>query len=133
MTPRNFILPGGFSLEEAKQLHADLVTAHTCKAITSERMKTEDRARDLGFVKDAVVSAAWFVQSHVNEAVSLDPARWVPVTEQMPNPASECRVCAYTPTDIVDLQYRFVPASLFKAVCSEATHWFYMQPPTTEE
>ncbi|EKY1962322.1 hypothetical protein RA241_003712 [Cronobacter sakazakii] len=32
-----------------------------------------------------------------------------------------------------DMRYRFVPASLLKTVCSDATHWFYMLPPVGQE
>ena len=54
---------------------------------------------------------------------------WIPVSERMPEPKSERRVCVYTPTPHEDMRYRFVPASLFKTVCSSATHWYYMEPP----
>lgn len=54
---------------------------------------------------------------------------WIPVSERMPDPKSEQRVCVYTPTPHEDVRYRFVPASLFKTVCSDATHWHYMTPP----
>ncbi|WP_312817213.1 hypothetical protein [Atlantibacter subterraneus] len=57
------------------------------------------------------------------------PDGWIPVRERMPEPKSERRVCAYTPTPHEDMRYRFVPASLFKTVCSSATHWYYMEPP----
>lgn len=57
------------------------------------------------------------------------PDTWIPVSEQLPDPKSEQRVCVYTPTPHEDIRYRFVPASLFKAVCSDATHWHYMEPP----
>lgn len=61
------------------------------------------------------------------------PDSWISRTEQMPDPTSEKRVCAFTPTEHEDLRYRFVPASLFKTVCSDATHWFYMLPPVGQE
>lgn len=57
------------------------------------------------------------------------PDTWIPVSKQLPDPKSEQRVCVYTPTPHEDIRYRFVPASLFKAVCSDATHWHYMEPP----
>ncbi|WP_312329657.1 hypothetical protein [Atlantibacter hermannii] len=57
------------------------------------------------------------------------PDGWIPVSERMPEPKSERRVCVYTPTPHEDMRYRFVPASLFKTVCSSATHWYYMEPP----
>ncbi|ELY2473182.1 hypothetical protein SMB93_003579 [Cronobacter sakazakii] len=61
------------------------------------------------------------------------PDCWISRFEEMPDPTSERRVCAFTPTEHDDLRYRFVPASLFKTVCSDATHWFYMLPPVGQE
>ena len=61
------------------------------------------------------------------------PDGWVACSERMPDTASEKRVCVYTPTTHVDMRYRFVPASLFKAVCSSATHWYYMEPPAAPQ
>lgn len=61
----------------------------------------------------------------------VTPDGWIPVSEQMPNHKSELRVCVYTPTPHEDMRFRFVPASLFKAACSDATHWKYMHQPAT--
>lgn len=57
------------------------------------------------------------------------PDSWIPVSERMPDPQNEFRVCVFTPTPHEDLRYRFVSASLFKSVCRDATHWHYMMPP----
>lgn len=59
----------------------------------------------------------------------VTPDGWIPVSERMPDPKSELRVCVYTPNPHEDIRYRFVPASLFKAVCRDATHWHYMSAP----
>lgn len=59
----------------------------------------------------------------------VTPDGWIPVSERMPDPKSELRVCVYTPNPHEDIRYRFVPASLFKAVCRDATHWNYMSAP----
>ena len=61
------------------------------------------------------------------------PGKWIPVSEQLPDPKSAQRVCVYTPTPHEDMRYRFVPASLFRAVCSDATHWYYMGPPAAPQ
>ena len=61
------------------------------------------------------------------------PDGWIPVSERMPDPKSELRVCVYTPNPHEDIRYRFVPASLFKAVCRDATHWNYMSAPKEVE
>lgn len=63
----------------------------------------------------------------------VTPDSWISRFEEMPDPSSEKRVCAFTPTNHEDMRYRFVPASLFKTVCRDATHWFYMLPPVGRE
>ncbi|WP_334354354.1 DUF551 domain-containing protein [Enterobacter hormaechei] len=59
----------------------------------------------------------------------VTPGGWVKCSERMPDPDSKFRVCAYTPSPHEDLRFRFVPASLFKSVCRDATHWQYMPLP----
>jgi hypothetical protein len=54
---------------------------------------------------------------------------WISVDEKLPDPNSNKRICAYTPSEYGDFQYRSVPASLFKSVCSQATHWHYFTVP----
>lgn len=61
----------------------------------------------------------------------VTPDVWIPVSVRMPDPKSEARVCVYTPTPHEDLRYRFVPASLFKTVCRDASHWRYMTAPSS--
>ena len=61
------------------------------------------------------------------------PEGWVACSERMPDPESEYRICAYTPTPHEDVRFRFVPASLFKSVCRDATHWQYMLPPAAPQ
>lgn len=54
---------------------------------------------------------------------------WISCSDRMPDADSTKRVCVYTPSEHADLMFRFVPASLFRQICSEATHWQYMVPP----
>lgn len=61
------------------------------------------------------------------------PDGWVACSERMPDHESKFRVCAYTPTPHEDVRFRFVPASLFKSVCRDATHWQYMLPPAAPQ
>lgn len=63
----------------------------------------------------------------------VTPDGWIPVSERMPDPKSEARVCVYTPAPHEDLRYRFVPASLFKTVCRYASHWYYMTAPAAPQ
>lgn len=58
---------------------------------------------------------------------------WVACSERMPDPDSKFRICVYTPTPHEDVRFRFVPASLFKSVCRDATHWKYMLPPAAPQ
>lgn len=58
-------LPGGFSLDEARELHANLVNSHISKAISSEKMKLSNRNNDLAWIKEQLISAAWFVQASI--------------------------------------------------------------------
>lgn len=54
---------------------------------------------------------------------------WIQRSEKMPDPKDKRRVCVFTPNPAADLRYRLVPANLFKAVCSSATHWHYVDDP----
>lgn len=54
---------------------------------------------------------------------------WIKCRDQMPDPSQQRRVCVFTPNSAADLRYRLVPANLFKAVCSSATHWHYVNDP----
>ncbi|MCX8980081.1 ead/Ea22-like family protein [Citrobacter portucalensis] len=58
-------LPGGFSLDEARELVRNLIDAHTSKAMSGERMKAEARNEDLGWCRQQVVQAKWFIQASV--------------------------------------------------------------------
>ncbi|WP_432323409.1 DUF551 domain-containing protein [Yersinia enterocolitica] len=58
---------------------------------------------------------------------------WIKCSEQMPDPNRQRRVCVFTPSSAADLRYRLVPANLFKAVCSSATHWHYVNDPVEGE
>lgn len=61
------------------------------------------------------------------------PDSWVACSDRFPDPDSAFRVCAYTPTLHEDFRFRSVPASLFKSVCRDATHWQYILPPAAPQ
>lgn len=108
-----------------------------------------DDGRTCAFHTDAQKAVQWLQAcdgNRVQEYVKLErlqnalsgnspvtPDGWISRFEEMPDPSSEKRVCAFTPTNHEDMRYRFVPASLFKTVCRDATHWFYMLPPVGRE
>ena len=56
-------LPGGFTIEDAKELHEDLVRSHISQALSSEKMKKKDRDADLRWIHGVIVQAAWFVKA----------------------------------------------------------------------
>ncbi len=51
---------------------------------------------------------------------SATKPKWVSVSDRLPENE---RVIAYTPNEDLCVQYRFIPAGLFKQVASDATHW----------
>ncbi|MDM4879522.1 putative prophage protein [Escherichia coli] len=56
-------LPGGFTIEDAKELHEDLVRSHISQALSGEKMKKNDRDADLRWIHGVIVQAAWFVKA----------------------------------------------------------------------
>ncbi|HHH1924162.1 TPA: hypothetical protein ACPZT9_000357 [Yersinia enterocolitica] len=63
------------------------------------------------------------------EARLLVPEVWIKCSDQLPDPNRQRRVCVFTPHLFADMRYRLVPANLFKAICSSATHWHYVNDP----
>ncbi|HAO0391882.1 TPA: hypothetical protein IGZ89_000745 [Escherichia coli] len=58
-------LPGGFTIEDAKELHEDLVRSHISQALSGEKMKKKDRDADLRWIHGVIVQAAWFVKAQL--------------------------------------------------------------------
>ncbi|HFG8319995.1 TPA: DUF551 domain-containing protein [Shigella sonnei] len=84
------LLPGGFTIEEAKELHEDLVRSHISKALSGEKMKKKDRDADLRWIHGVIVQAAWFVKASLEQnALSgnspVTPDGWISCSEQMPD------------------------------------------------
>ena len=59
-------LPGGFTIEDAKELHEDLVRSHISQALSGEKMKKKDRDADLLWIHGVIVQAAWFVKASLD-------------------------------------------------------------------
>ncbi|ELD0497442.1 dTDP-6-deoxy-L-hexose 3-O-methyltransferase [Escherichia coli] len=66
------LLPGGFTVEDAKELHEDLVRSHISQALSGEKMKKKDRDADLRWIHGVIVQAAWFVKASL-EALPEPP------------------------------------------------------------
>ncbi|EPB7538305.1 DUF551 domain-containing protein [Escherichia coli] len=92
-------LPGGFTIEDAKELHEDLVRSHISQALSGEKMKKKDRDADLRWIHGVIVQAAWFVKASLEQnALSgnspVTPDGWISCSERMPNDAQWCVVDA---------------------------------------
>ncbi|EFD3627736.1 DUF551 domain-containing protein [Escherichia coli] len=84
------LLPGGFTIEEAKELHEDLARSHISKALSGEKMKKKDRDADLRCIHGVIVQAAWFVKASLEQnALSgnypVTPDSWISCSERMPD------------------------------------------------
>ena len=83
------LLPGGFTIEEAKELHEDLVRSHISKALSGEKMKKKDRDADLRWIHGVIVQAAWFVKASLEQnALSgnspVTPDGWISCSDRIP-------------------------------------------------
>ncbi|EEX9035016.1 TPA: DUF551 domain-containing protein [Escherichia coli] len=83
-------LPGGFTIEDAKELHEDLVRSHISQALSGEKMKKKDRDADLRWIHGVIVQAAWFVKASLEKnALSgtppVTPDGWISCSERMPD------------------------------------------------
>lgn len=81
-------LPGGFTIEDAKELHEDLVRSHISQALSGEKMKKNDRDADLRWIHGVIVQAAWFVKASLEQnALSgnspVTPDGWVMVPKRL--------------------------------------------------
>ncbi|ENG8782567.1 DUF551 domain-containing protein, partial [Escherichia coli] len=84
------LLPGGFTIEDAKELHEDLARSHISKALSGEKMKKKDRDADLRWIHGVIVQAAWFVKASLEQnALSgnypVTPDSWISCSERMPD------------------------------------------------
>lgn len=76
-TPKVGEIPGGFSLDDLKELYRDLIQAHTSKAMSGERMKASDRNDDLGWIRQRIVSVKWFVEAYIEAYQGAQPLNLV--------------------------------------------------------
>ena len=112
------------------------IDVSTCDADLGNRyFGTVTEALELDTAKNGYILLVQDAEPNfdINGNSPVTPDSWISRFEEMPDPSSEKRVCAFTPTNHEDMRYRFVPASLFKTVCRDATHWFYMLPPVGRE
>ncbi|HCO1319878.1 TPA: DUF551 domain-containing protein [Escherichia coli] len=82
-------LPGGFTIEDAKELHENLVRSHISQALSGEKMKKKDRDADLRWIHGVIVQAAWFIKASLEQTAlsgtpSVTPDDWISCSERMP-------------------------------------------------
>ncbi|EEG6011099.1 DUF551 domain-containing protein [Escherichia coli] len=90
-------LPGGFTIEDAQELHEDLVRSHISQALSGEKMKKKDRDADLRWIHGVIVQAAWFVKASLEQNTLTGnypgtPDSWISCSDRMPNDAQWCVV-----------------------------------------
>ncbi|EOW7685627.1 hypothetical protein ACOFAA_005489, partial [Escherichia coli] len=71
-------LPGGFTIEEAKELHEDLVRSHISKALSGEKMKKKDLDADLCWIHGVIVQASWFVKASLEQNALTGNSQVIP-------------------------------------------------------
>ncbi|OSL74050.1 putative bacteriophage protein [Escherichia coli TA054] len=141
-------LPGGFTIEDAKELHEDLVRSHISQALSGEKMKKKDRDADLRWIHGVIVQAAWFVKASLEQnALTGDspgtPAGWISCSDAVP--AEYCDVI------LRDALGNVFPGSWDKVFCptrggnkmafvdqdgvevEDSTHWMPLPEPPQEE
>ncbi len=136
-------LPGGFTIEEAKELHEDLVRSHISKALSGEKMKKKDLDADLRWIHGVIVQAAWFVKASLEQnALSgnspATPAGWIRCSERMPPVGVDVQLfvsstgeqfTGFNLDNTGDFQY----AQCFGTpIVCEATHWMPLPEPPKE-
>ncbi len=82
-------LPSGFTIEDAKELHEDLVRSHISQALSGEKMKKKDRDADLRWIHGVIVQAAWFVKASLEQNALMGdspgtPAGWISCSDAVP-------------------------------------------------
>ncbi len=101
------LLPGGFTIEEAKELHEDLVRSHISKALCGAKMKKKDRDADLRWIHGVIVQAAWFVKASLEQnALSgnypVTPDGWISCSERMPEKNKNVLISVNFDSSLVD-------------------------------
>ncbi|EFF0488217.1 DUF551 domain-containing protein [Escherichia coli] len=140
------LLPGGFTIEEAKELHEDLVRSHISKALSGEKMKKKDRDADLRWIHGVIVQAAWFVKASLEQnALSgnspVTPDGWISCSERMPEIRQTVigwngyavRQCVYTRNEYAKTQKGREPRfEILTGIWHGVTHWMPLPEPPQE-
>nr|WP_283569874.1 DUF551 domain-containing protein [Escherichia coli] len=137
------LLPGGFTIEEAKELHEDLVRSHISKALSGEKMKKKDRDADLRWIHGVIVQAAWFVKASLEQnALSGNspgtPDGWISCSDRMPEDTKMLLafsqgeiVAAYWNWVVNPIDYKKYRAFTYLSgnILDDVTHWMPLPEP----
>ncbi|EGP0668280.1 DUF551 domain-containing protein [Escherichia coli] len=142
------ILPGGFTIEEAKELHEDLVRSHISKALSGEKMKKKDRDADLRWIHGVIVQAAWFVKASLEQnALSgnypVTPDSWISCSERMPKKNQNVLISVNFDSDLVEpliCSARYTGSTFRRGEATikpgngveQVTHWMPLPEPPQE-
>ncbi|EIQ7490891.1 DUF551 domain-containing protein [Escherichia coli] len=142
------LLPGGFTIEEAKELHEDLVRSHISKALSGEKMKKKDRDADLRWIHGVIVQAAWFVKASLEQnALSgtppVTPDGWISCSERMPEKNKNVLISVNFDSSLVEpliCSARYTGSTFRRGDVTvkpgngieQATHWMPLPEPPQE-
>lgn len=131
-------LPGGFTIEDAKELHEDLVRSHISQALSGEKMKKKDRDADLRWIHGVIVQAAWFIKASLEQTAlsgtpPVTPDGWISCSERMPNEEDILVYCSDTKEQMVGFHkgkglFQFFYMNGVDGVC-EPSHWMPLPEP----
>ncbi|EAC1477269.1 DUF551 domain-containing protein [Escherichia coli] len=141
-------LPGGFTIEDAKALHEDLVRSHISQALSGEKMKKKDREADLRWIHDVIVQAAWFVKASLEQtALSRTPPvttdGWISCSERMPEKNQNVLISVNFDSSLVEpliCSARYTGSTFRRGDATikpgngieQATHWMPLPEPPQE-
>ncbi|EIO1793177.1 DUF551 domain-containing protein [Escherichia coli] len=131
------LLPGGFTVEDAKELHENLVRSHISQALSGEKMKKKDRDADLRWIHGVIVQAAWFVKASLEQnALSgnspVTPDGWISCSDRMPEDTKMLLafsqgkiVAAYWNWVVNPIDYKKYRAFTYLSgyILDDVTHW----------
>ncbi|EFN5908401.1 DUF551 domain-containing protein [Escherichia coli] len=140
------LLPGGFTVEDAKELHENLVRSHISQALSGEKMKKKDRDADLRWIHGVIVQAAWFVKSSLEQnALSgnspVTPDGWISCSDRMPEDTKMLLafsqgeiVAAYWNWVVNPIDYKKYRAFTYLSgyILDDVTHWMPLPEPPKE-
>ena len=141
-------LPGGFTIEDAKELHENLVRSHISQALSGEKMKKKDRDADLRWIHGVIVQAAWFVKASLEQtALSGTPPvttdGWISCSERMPEKNQNVLISVNFDSSLVEpliCSARYTGSTFRRGEATikpgngieQATHWMPLPEPPQE-